>query len=147
MTCSRYKRDCANLGVGRECLALSDTQFGQKECPFYKPAETNYFTKYVFNGRSGVWRAVRGYKGRYFVSDMGEVFNYRNREVNVSYLNGRPFVKLQDEYGFVARYYVAVLVADAFIKGEGKIEHKDNNPMNCRADNLYRSETNGKDKE
>ena len=143
MTCPRLKKDCVNLGVGRECLALTDTHFGQSSCPFYKPAKTNYKTKYVFEGRAGVWCAVRGYEGRYYVSDEGKVYNYRNREVNISYHKGRPFVKLEDKYGFVTRYYVARLVADAFIAGEGMIKHKDDDLLNCKAENLYREVDNG----
>lgn len=145
MTCPRLKRDCANLGVGRECLALTDTHFGYKGCPFYKPAKTDYNTKYIFTGRQGVWKAIRGYEGRYFISDYGEVYNYRNREVSVAYYHGRPYVKLQDRFGFVSRYYVALLVGDAFVGGEGRIDHKDNNPMNCKASNLYRREDNGEE--
>ncbi len=145
MNCPRLKKDCVNIGVERECLALSETHFGDKECPFYKPSQTVYITKFLFNNRAGVWKKVRGYNGRYYVSDLGEVINYRNREVSVAYLNGRPYVKLQDEFGFVSRYYVALLVADAFIKGEGEVSHKDNNPANCKAENLYRREKNGKE--
>ena len=142
MTCSRFKKDCINLGVGRECLALTDTYF-KNGCPFYKPTQTDYNVKRIFEGRSGVWRAVRGFEGRYLVSDEGEVYNYRNRQVAINYHNGRPYVRLEDKFGFVSRYYVEVLVADAFVGGEGKVKHKDNNALNCKASNLYRSKDNG----
>lgn len=146
-TCPRLKKDCANLGIGRECLALSNTDFGYKTCPFYKPTTTDYDAKYIFEGRDGIWKAVRGYQGRYYVSDLGEIYNYRNRQVNVYYLNGKPFVKLQDRFGFVARYYVALIVADAFVKGEGGVSHKDNDYANCKAENLYRRNCNNGNEE
>jgi hypothetical protein len=138
MICPKFGTDCINLGVGRECLALSDTDFGFKKCPFYKPSKTDYEARYLFEGRSGVWSPVRGFNGRYFISNEGEVINYRKREVRIYYNNGKPYVKLADEFGFVTRYYVATLVGDAFIEGEGMIKHKDNNYLNCRASNLYR---------
>lgn len=143
MTCPIYKKECNNLGVGRECLALTSTYFGKKSCPFYKPSKTDYKAKFVFKGREGVWKAIRGYEGKYFVSDFGEVYNYRNRQVKVSYNGDRPFVSLEDNYGFVARHYVAVIVADAFLTGEGRICYRDGNRLNCKATNLYRSISNG----
>lgn len=33
--CSMYKKDCVALVDGCYCKALSDTNFGGKNCPFY----------------------------------------------------------------------------------------------------------------
>ena len=131
-------KDCALVGIGRECLALSDTDFKGKPCPFYKPSIVDYEAKLVFKGFDGYWKPIRGYEGKYFVSDMGEIISSRHQTINKGYRSGKPFVQLIDRIGGYKRYYVVDIVADAFLAGRGKVEFKDNNVMNCKLTNLYR---------
>ena len=138
MKCQHPGGKCFALGAERECLALSDTLFS-RPCPFYKEGKTDYTAKFVFEGTSGVWAKVRGYDGRYFVSNLGEVMNSHKVMMGIHYYNGKAFVRLYDGDN-VARVYVDRLVADAFVPGagKGKVCHKDGNLLNCKAENLYR---------
>ena len=138
MKCQYADGRCFALGAERECLALSETTFANR-CPFFKPSPTDYTIRYTFDNRPGTWVKVRGYNGKYYVSDRGEVMNAQRAYLQIHYRKGRAFVRLYDGTN-TARYYVAVLVADAFIPGagEGKVAHKDGNTLNCSAENLYR---------
>lgn len=139
MKCQLKGDKCFALGAERECLALSDTTFG-RACPFFKPSPTDYDLKYVFENRPGVWKKIRGYEGKYFISDRGEVMNSRKTILKISYRKDRPYINLENGDN-IARYYIALLVADAFVPGagQGKICHRDGNTLNCNAENLYRS--------
>ena len=139
MKCQHKSDKCFALGAERECLALSDTTFG-RACPFFKPSKTDYNIKYVFEGRPGVWKKIRGYEGKYYISDRGEVMNSRKTILKVNYRNNRAYISLESGEN-IARYYIERLVADAFVPkaGQGKVCHKDGNTLNCCADNLYRS--------
>lgn len=121
-----------------ECDALDDTDFGGRNCPFYKPAETDYRTDLVFDGYRGRFRRVRGYNGKYYVSEWGQVINSQFQELIVYYTErGLPYLKM---YKGDRRNneYLAVLVADSWVKGVGKIDFKDHDPTNCSAINIKR---------
>lgn len=132
-------KECCSLGVGRECLALADTNFNGKPCPFYKPSKVDYNANLIFNGFKAYWKPIRGYEGKYFVSSLGEVISSRHQPIAIAHrVTGKPYVKLIDKFGGYKRYNVADLVADAFLSGVGEVNHKDNNVLNCTATNLYR---------
>ena len=121
-----------------ECDALDDTDFGGRNCPFYKPSEIDSKTDLVFDGFRGRFRRIRGYGGKYLVSEFGQVINNQFQELTVYYSErGLPYLKL---YKGNSRNneYLAVLVADVWIRGVGKIDFKDHDPTNCAAGNIKR---------
>lgn len=98
------------------------------------------------------WKDIRGYKGIYQVSNLGEVKRiertdtYNGRPVRI---NERVLKLLTDENGYLAchlakdgqvkEHLVHRLVATAFIPNPLKyttVSFKDGNKENCRADNL-----------
>ena len=138
MKCRRAERDCFALGVERECMCLSDTMFIRRACPFYKRTKYDYISSYVFKGIPGTWKKVRGYDGKYFVSDDGMVMNYKKHKLVVNYYSGKPYVNLISADGCPTRTYLAEIVADAFCPGIGIIDFHDGNVTNCTAQNIYR---------
>lgn len=79
------------------------------------------------------WKPIKGFKG-YEVSDQGNVRS--PRKVLTQYLNGRgyPRVSIANKMWLVHR-----LVANAFIENPNRypiVNHKDENKLNNRADNL-----------
>lgn len=103
------------------------------------------------------WRDIKGYEGKYQVSNTGKVrsldhialkrhpkgmitsFPYPGKELLPRKVNGYLQVKLYDEEGVRHFWKVHRLVAMAFVPGykEGlQVNHKDENPLNNRADNL-----------
>ena len=140
MKCHYAKGEkCFGLGAEKECIVLSNTEF-RGSCPFYKLTKTDYTVNYLFEGLPGVWRKIRGYDGRYFVSSEGEVINKHKALINKRHNNRGAYVSLYDGDA-TTRYYIATLVADAFVPspGEGRICFKDGNILNCKASNIYRS--------
>ena len=91
------------------------------------------------------WRDIEGYEGRYQVSDIGNVksLNYKNRGyakvLSPKISNrGRMWVQLKCG-GKIKNALIHRLVASAFIPNENNeplVNHKDENPLNNRADNL-----------
>ncbi len=92
------------------------------------------------------WRQIPGYEGRYEVSDEGFVksLNYGGKPDKICILKnirnrgGYLIVNLCDGYGR-KQFKVHRLVAQAFIPNPQNylvINHKDENPMNNRVDNL-----------
>lgn len=138
MKCQRVDKSCFACMPGGECDALDDTDWGGRNCPFYKLAEHDYRTELVFEGFKGRFKRVRGYEGKYYVSEYGQVINNIFQQLNNYYTKGGlPYVKLYKNDRRI-NTYLADLVADAWVKGTGKIRFKDGDPTNCNAQNLYR---------
>lgn len=106
-----------------------------------------------------LWKDVRGYEGLYLVSDEGvvislprevrgrnascEIVAHRKAKTIKPYLRGRnslmyPAVTLSKN-GESKAYSLHRIVAEAFIPNPDcmpEVNHKDENPMNCRVENL-----------
>lgn len=95
-----------------------------------------------------IWRDVVGFEGIFIVSNYGNVkslprissrgkwgkYTVKGKTLKHVYRNSYPSVFLLDKY-----YNVHRLVAQAFIpnpNGYKEVNHKDENPANCRLDNL-----------
>lgn len=139
LRCQRLDKSCFACLPEGECNCLADTDWGGKACPFYKLTEHDYNTVLVFDGFKGRFKRVRGYEGKYYVSEYGQVINSIFQQLNYYYTkNGFPYVKLY-LHGGETNTSLAVIVADAWVKGRGKICFKDQDPKNCKAENIYRS--------
>ena len=139
MKCSRKEQNCFGRATSGQCTVLSDTLFTRPGgCPFYKPMpETNTDEYYVVD-IPGRWKAVKGFAGAYLISDRGGIINKYHKPISQRPgAGGRPSVQLF--YGASTyRYYIADLVADAFLPGTGAVGHKDGDINNCDVANLYR---------
>lgn len=102
-----------------------------------------------------LWRDIAGYEGMYLVSDEGEIISLprtvlcgrktinRRAKLLKPHLRGKgrllyPAVTLSKD-GESKSFSIHRLVADAFIPnpdGLPEVNHKDENPLNNRADNL-----------
>lgn len=92
-----------------------------------------------------IWKDIEGYEGKYQISNLGNVksLNYANRGYTqnlVPKINncGYLWVELRGN-GKPKPMLIHRLVAEAFIENENGypiINHKDENPQNCSADNL-----------
>lgn len=94
------------------------------------------------------WKEIPGYEGLYLVSDDGNVFalpkkSRRTAKMLKPYLRGTDYLKYQCvslfKDGGVRRFAVHRLVAEAFLPNPDRlpeVNHKDENTMNNRADNL-----------
>lgn len=89
---------------------------------------------------SETWAWVPGTEMRYQVSDTGRVRSHtsigKGRDMGRAEFKGRLFVRLRYADGIAHRKRVEALVAEAFLKGDGKLVHLDGDALNCRADNL-----------
>lgn len=138
LRCQRLDKTCFACLPEGECNCLDDTDWGGKSCPFYKQAQYDYDTELVFEKFNGRFKRIRGYEGKYYVSEYGQVINSVFQQVNSYYTkSGLPFVRLH-LHGGQNPVYLASIVADAWVKGHGKIEYRDHDPKNCNATNLYR---------
>lgn len=92
-----------------------------------------------------IWKDIRGYEGRYQVSNLGNVksLNYGNHGTAKNLVpkvsnRGRPWVELAKD-GAKKAYLVYRLVATEFIPNENnypEVNHKDENVFNNCVDNL-----------
>lgn len=141
MQCSRKEKDCFARTPTSECLCLYDTQGFNRPCPFYKPSTYDYSVVHTFEGKTGNWKAIQGFKGRYFVSDRGEVITKTmlTMRQGKGKQGGKPFVMLEVFEGYM-RCYVEDLVATSFCGITGEVEHIDLNILNNSAENLRRKE-------
>lgn len=84
-----------------------------------------------------IWKDIPGYEGLYQVSNLGSV--RRDGKLRAyGMCRGYPQVSLCKN-GLVRMYYVHRLVAEAFVPNPDQhpiVNHKDENPLNSRADNL-----------
>ena len=138
LRCQRLDKSCFACLPEGECNCLDDTDWGGKSCPFYKQAPHDYETELVFERFKGRFKRVRGYEGKYYVSEYGQIINSVFQQINLYYTRGgMPYVKLYLHGGSI-NTSLATIVADAWIKGHGKIDYLDHDPKNCTAQNLYR---------
>ena len=137
MVCLQKKADCAYIRDGA-CRILSDTHFDRK-CPFYKRQRFPE-REYVFDGKQGTFKLIRGYGDRYFVSEYGEVVNNKGNSIKHRWGQNGVCVELRFKYNGALHTPlrpVHTLVAEAFMPvGEGELIHIDGDPWNCRLDNL-----------
>lgn len=86
-----------------------------------------------------IWKAVNDCDGKYYVSNFGNVLGPRNRLLN-PYLNNKGYLIVSlIVRGERQRCLVHRLVAMAFLENPNEypqINHKDENKLNNRADNL-----------
>ena len=137
MNCLQDRQNCVFNSHGR-CEILTDTYFN-RACPFFKKAPQEVVEERQIAGHSGAFRSIKGYNGRYFVSEYGEVVSkFGNTIVIKANANGRLVVQLQRPSENWTSQAVAVLVADAFIGGTGEVEYIDGDPTNCTRWNLRR---------
>ena len=86
------------------------------------------------------WRDIKGYEGKYQVSNLGRVYSYHKRDFLV--LNPRKDGRLQVSLcknGVNKMFKVHRLVAESFIPNPNnlpQINHRDENPKNNRVENL-----------
>lgn len=105
-------------------------------------ASANSLTVQIFDENvKEEWHDVKGYNGRYQVSNLGRVrSNFSGKWKNLKPHNTKGYLIVALSYkGKVTKRSVHVLVAEAFIENpENKplVNHKDANPMNCQVSNL-----------
>ena len=86
------------------------------------------------------WRDIKGYEGKYQVSNLGRVYSYHKRDFLS--LNTRKDGRLQVSLcknGVNKMFKVHRLVAEAFILNPNnlpQINHRDENPKNNSIENL-----------
>lgn len=106
------------------------------------------------NKTEEIWKPVKGYEGRYEVSNQGRVKSLYgwngHRPVKREYITGGYLQKMPNNYsrkrvclvnsqGKRSEVFIHRIVAEAFVnhpKGCNVVNHKDFNPLNNRADNL-----------
>lgn len=140
MNCAQ-KRDKCIFNRNGKCDILTDTVFNRPSsnirCPFYKERPFEVIQDRFFNGV--LFRSIKGYDGKYYVSAEGKIINYVGRPIKQGEINGHLYVQLTDDLTRSSqRKSVAVIVADAFIPGTGKVGYKDGDGTNCDMWNLYR---------
>ena len=91
------------------------------------------------------WREISGYEGRYYISSLGNVkavykWVKNNEKILSPMLNKDGYYQVNLSFkGKVRHHRIHRLVAEAFIEnphGYPMINHKDENKLNNRADNL-----------
>lgn len=136
MKCEQKRTKCAFNKEGR-CGILEDTHF-KRPCPFFKTRIDEPVVDRIMDGE--VFRSVRGYNGKYYVSESARVMNWVGREVKQSLTKGKPQVNLTDDCKQSHKESVAKLVADAFVPGSGRVIHLDGDPGNCERWNIKRAD-------
>ena len=131
------------FNIKTECDILNDTKFN-RPCPFYKKNLGDKIDVDIYMDGC-YFRKVKGFNGRYFVSEYGEVITKggitKAARINA---NGLMYVSLTLPNGNHTTRGVAQLVADAWLGGTGKIEFKDGDTTNCCVWNLRRVKDNEK---
>ena len=139
MECKQKKYDCIFCS-GDKCSILSDTNFS-RPCPFFKRGTPTVIQERYFPNRAEKFKAIPGTANRYFVSELGEVVNWKGRPLTRKHnTHGMPIVTYTTESGHSTSRGVASLVADAFIPGTGQIIYLDGDVENCERWNLERIE-------
>jgi hypothetical protein len=88
-----------------------------------------------------IWKAVKGYEGKYSVSNQGRIRNERTGKVSYGSSMGHGYKKVTfyENNQPIGREYVHRAVAKAFlsmIDGKPEVNHKDGNRANNRVENL-----------
>lgn len=147
MKCLQKRIDCI-FCRDEYCDILSDTRFN-RPCPFYKRGLKEPLRDCFFEGHNGVFRNIRGYDMKYWVSEYGEVITYKGVTLTQTPdKGGELIVRLQkDKFSKHSTARVKILVADAFIPGTGMVTHVDGDINNCAAYNLRRGKKHGNEEE
>lgn len=86
------------------------------------------------------WKPLERYNGLYLVSDEGHVFSVRNNRLLKLHATKLGYWRIElNVNGERKKEFVHRLVAECFIPNPDNlpfVNHKDENPSNCRADNL-----------
>lgn len=86
------------------------------------------------------WRDIKGYEGRYQVSNTGKIKSVRSQKEKKAFLQKYGYLKVQlYDRGKPRNYFVHRLVAEAFIPNSNnlrEVNHKDENKTNNNASNL-----------
>ena len=137
MRCEQQRTKCI-FCRNEKCDILNDTHFkNNKPCPFYKERLPEIVTERYFGGT--LYRSIRGYNGKYFVSEQADVLNHYGRRVKVSVINRHLYVALKDDQTQkILRKSLAKIMADTYVPGTGNIGFYDGDTMNCERWNLYR---------
>lgn len=137
MICLQKKNNCIFNAYGK-CEILSNTEF-TRPCPFFKKNAIEIVRDHEFAGKNGIFRDIKGFGGRYFVSEYGEVVSKYGNSIHYKHTrNGKLIVQLQRVSGSYTTVNVDILVADAFLGGSGPVTHKDGNVLNNERWNLER---------
>jgi hypothetical protein len=97
-----------------------------------------------------IWKDIVGYEGFYQVSNLGRVKSLdrvvQSKEGKLINRKGRNIVEIVDangysrislcKNGFEKAFKIHRLVANAFLNGEGQVNHKDGNKQNNHVSNL-----------
>ena len=92
-----------------------------------------------------IWKEIKGFNGRYEISNLGRLRSYAQDRINGKIKNGNRDRKgymtcvLYDENGEKHNWKIHRLVAEAFIENPDnlpQINHKDEDKSNNRIDNL-----------
>lgn len=87
-----------------------------------------------------IWNDIKGYEGRYAISNLGNVKSYESNKImkQETVRHGYKAIYLKKD-GIRSHKYIHILVAEAFIPNPDNlpiINHKDENPANNHMDNL-----------
>lgn len=139
MICLQKRTNCIFNAYGR-CEILNNTEFS-RPCPFFKKGATEIVRDHELPGKNGIFRDIKGFNGRYYVSEYGEIVSKYGNTIHFKYTrSGKPIVQLQRESGNFTTVNVDIVVADAFIGGSGTVIHKDGNVLNNERWNLERKD-------
>lgn len=139
MICTQKRTNCIFYAFGK-CEILTDTYFS-RPCPFFKQGAAEVIRDHILKDKKGIFRDIKGFGGRYYVGEYGEVVSKYGNTIHLKYMkNGSPIVPLVRPTGHTTTIKLDVLVADAFLGGSGAVIHKDGNVLNCERWNLERKE-------
>lgn len=103
--------------------------------------------KEVFKRNKNIIAAEDGYYFAFYENELVAKYErVKEEKVLAPFIgeDGRQKIELVDKEGTASIEDVAIMVATNFVPNPSKykyVKFKDNNPLNCNADNLYWSET------